>query len=54
MDPGEGVFSFTAERTRSSLLGTLLGEEQVSDEHFLKVTLWPDPNRSEDGVISEK
>jgi hypothetical protein len=50
---GQGAFYFTAEKNRGLLLGTVL-EEQVFSKHFLKVTLWPNLNRSEDGVISEK
>lgn len=50
---GEGPFDLTAEGNRGFLLGTLL-REQAFDKRSLKVTLWPDACRSEDGVICEK
>lgn len=54
VDCGERVLYSAAERNRDFLLGTLLREEQVSEEHFVQVILWPDLKRYEDGVISEK
>lgn len=48
-----GAFHFTVEQNRGVLLGTLL-REQVPDQHFWKVPLWPDAHRPKDGVIAEK